>query len=75
VKTDSPIGVKIQDSVAVTFQIPLNRMSDFQSQLKEIVPVVSEKNLKIHKSMKPKLLNVPSYATVLKIDSIQSGAN
>lgn len=70
-KTDSRRVRVIPDSVAVSFQIPLNHVSDFESQIKEIVPIVSEKNLLSRKSLRPKLLNVPTYASVLKIDSVR----
>lgn len=74
VNTDSR-RIRVQDSVAVSFQIPLNHVSDFESQLKGIVPIVSERDLLTGKSVRPRLLNVPSYASVLKIDSVRGKAD
>jgi len=70
--TNAPLRVKLPDSVAVSFQIPLNRESDFESQLKEIVLVAIVRSQKL---MQPKLQNVPSYALVLKIDPVQPNTN
>ncbi|HTH55152.1 MAG TPA: hypothetical protein VL728_03855 [Cyclobacteriaceae bacterium] len=75
VRINSLTRVKIQDSVAVSFQIPLNRTSDFESQLREIELTVNERQWRGRKSLQPRLLNVPSYATVIKIDPIQANTD
>jgi hypothetical protein len=75
VKSDLSSRIKIQDSVSVSFQIPLNRSADFESQIKEIVLVVNERHLLREKSVRPRLLNVPSYATVLRVDSVRIKTN
>lgn len=71
-RVNSLFRISIQDSVTVSFQIPVNRASDFESQLEEIVPVINERHLRSKKSVQPRLLNVPSYAIVRKVDSVQT---
>jgi hypothetical protein len=71
VTTDLPNKRLAQDSVEATFQIPLHRIDDFNSQLNEITSSVRVKNLLKQKKLIPKLSNVPSYALVLKIDSLR----
>lgn len=71
---DSPVGI-VRDSVEASFQVPLNRVDDFKSQSQEIVSSVPSKYLTKRKSMLPKLSNVPSYAVLLRIDSVHLKAN
>jgi len=70
VQLDKNIDIKIADSVAVQFQIPINRVADFNLQAKEIICEVNSRLLKKNKVASPKLLNVPSYSIVLKTDSV-----
>jgi len=67
---DSPAPYGVPDSVRANFQIPVNRVMDFHIQAHEIVTSVNSNKLKTHKSVLPKLFNVPAYAQVLHVDSI-----
>ncbi len=71
---DFPIGI-VKDSVDASFQVPLNRVEDFKTQSREIVLSISTKYLIKRRSLLPKLSNVPSYAVLLRIDSVHLKAN
>ncbi|GHN00353.1 hypothetical protein WSM22_18420 [Cytophagales bacterium WSM2-2] len=60
------------DSVNANFQIPVSRKSDFDLQSKEIISRVSTRSMKKNGVALPRVLNVPSYAQLLRIDSIHS---
>lgn len=75
VRAGSSLFVKVRDSATVSFQIPLNRASDFESQLKEIMVLVTTGYSHGRKSVRPKLVNVPSYAIVVKLDSLEANTN
>lgn len=75
VVVDSPAGYIRQDSVRANFQIPLNRVMDFSLQSRELISSVSSKYLKEHKSARPTVLNLPSYALLISIDSVYAKTN
>lgn len=72
---DFPFGNVLQDSIEARFQVPLNRVDDFNSQSREIISSVSSNYLRKNKTCLPKLSNVPSYAQLLRIDSVHLKAN
>ncbi|MBS1508871.1 MAG: hypothetical protein JSS79_19700 [Bacteroidetes bacterium] len=70
VTTDKKTSVVFTDSVEAQFQIPVNRASDFNTLSREMVSQVSVRQLKQSNSIVPKVLNIPSYALLLRVDSV-----
>ncbi len=70
VETDQKTDLGLQDSVTARFQIPANQTEDFNHLVKEIILQVNIKYLKRNKVMVPVVLNLPSYAVLLTIDSV-----
>lgn len=73
--TDSHLIDKVQDSVNAIFQVPLNRLIDFQLQSSEIFSRLSLKYLEAHKSVRPTVVNVPAYAQLISIDLVYRKPN
>ncbi len=63
--------VKVQDSIDVQFQIPLNRAEDFNSQAQDIFSRANAQDLKKNKAVIPKVMNVPLFARLLRVDSVR----
>jgi hypothetical protein len=70
VTTDKKTSMVLADSVEAQFQIPVNRADDFKTLSRDIVSQVSTKQLKESDVAVPKVLNVPSYALLLRVDSV-----
>ena len=58
------------DSVEVLFQIPLGWEEDFKVQSREILSEVRASQLKKFHTVLPKVVNIPPYALLLKVDSV-----
>ncbi len=58
------------DSVQATFQIPTGREEDFNVQSREILSEVRATQLKKFHVVVPKVINIPPYALLLKVDSV-----
>jgi len=56
--------------VEAQFQIPVNRADDFKTLSHDIVSQVSTKQFKQSNFAIPKVLNIPSYAILLRVDSV-----
>jgi hypothetical protein len=67
--------VSTLDSVEALFQIPVSRVEDFKAQSKEILSEVKLRQLKKNKSAMPKVLNIPPYAILLRVDSVHAKFN
>ncbi len=72
---DSPEANTVQDSVSARFQVPLSRIMDFSLQSREMISAVNANYLKTHKSARPNVLNLPSYAQLISVDSVYIKAN
>ncbi len=68
-------GIFAQDSVEAHFQIPVIHVSDFLLQSREISSVVNGKSLRQNKVLLPRVLNMPTYAQLLRVDSVHIKAN
>lgn len=75
VTTDKKIKVTLPDSVEAQFQVPVNRVEDFKTLSREIVSQVSIRQWKQNSGVIPRVLNVPSYAIVLRVDSVYKNAH
>lgn len=71
VEIDKNPGWLLQDSVEATFQIPVNRRTDFDTQSREMISKVNAKTLIKYRTVLPKILNTPTYALLLRIDSVR----
>jgi hypothetical protein len=58
------------DSVEALFQIPAGREEDFKVQSREILSEVKVSQLKKFHVALPKVVNIPPYAFLLKVDSV-----
>jgi hypothetical protein len=65
IKVSGLVKLKSLDSVSTRFQVPVGRVSDFESQSKEIVWTFGRD------ALQPKLMNMPSYALLLGVDSVK----
>ncbi|HEV8514694.1 MAG TPA: hypothetical protein VGQ59_15530 [Cyclobacteriaceae bacterium] len=61
---------EMADSVEALFQIPLGREEDFKMQSLEILSEVRASQLKKFHVTLPKVVNIPPYALLLKVDSV-----
>jgi hypothetical protein len=61
---------EIADSVEALFQIPAGREGDFKMQAREILSEVRASRLKKFHVAFPKVVNIPPYALLLKVDSV-----
>jgi hypothetical protein len=58
------------DSVEALFQIPAGREEDFNVQAREILSEARATQLKKFHTVLPKVVNIPPYALLLKVDSV-----
>ena len=58
------------DSVEAIFQIPAGREEDFNLQVREILSEIRVSRLKKFHAVQPKVVNMPPYALLLKVDSV-----
>jgi hypothetical protein len=65
-------GKETYDSVQALFQIPANRQENFNVQSQEILSQVKIKQLTKNKSMVPRVLNIPPYALLLRVDTVHA---
>lgn len=70
VLVDKKSNLIVADSVKAQFQIPTNRVEEFNVLSREIYSQVSAKFLKLNNGMIPKVMNVPPYAQLLRVDSV-----
>lgn len=73
--TDKNSIVSALDSVEALFQIPVNRVEDFKVQSREILSEIKLRQFKKNKSAIPKVLNIPPYAILLRVDSVHASIN
>jgi hypothetical protein len=64
--------VNVPDSINALFQIPINRVEDFNKQANDIFSKADAKYLKKNKVMVPSVFNVPSFAQLLHVDSVHT---
>lgn len=74
VVSDLPLPLT-SDSVMAQFQIPVNRVDEFKSQMREITARVNSKFLKGRRFAAPKVSNLPTYSLLLHIDSVRLRAH
>ena len=63
-------GHEVADSVEALFQIPTGREGDFKVQSLEILSEVSASQFKNFHAARPKVINIPPYALLLRVDSV-----
>jgi len=61
---------EVADSVEALFQIPVGREEDFKLQSREILSEVRSSQLKKFHAVLPKIVNIPPYALLLRVDSV-----
>jgi len=61
---------EVADSVEALFQIPVGREEDFKLQSREILSEVRSSQLKKFHAVLPKVVNIPPYALLLRVDSV-----
>jgi len=70
IEKNSSIGVP--DSIEAQFQIPVNRLEDFNREASQIFSKANAKYLKVNKVMVPSVFNTPSFAQLLRVDSVHA---
>jgi hypothetical protein len=67
---DKKGGKEVADSVEALFQIPATREEDFKLQAREIISEVRATQFKKFEAAVPKVVNMPPYALLLRVDSV-----
>jgi hypothetical protein len=62
----------IADSVEALFQIPASREEDFKLQSREILSEVRASQFKKFQAALPRVVNIPPYALLLRVDSVHA---
>src|SRR5258706_3950918 len=75
VVSDKNSVIATSDSVEALFQVPVNRVEDFNVLSHEILSEVKTAQLKKDKAMLPKVLNIPPYVQLLHVDSVHAKTN
>lgn len=70
VTLDKNGGPEIADSVEAVFQVPASREEDFKLQAREILSEVKAAQFKKFRVALPKVVNIPPYALLLRVDSV-----
>jgi len=67
---DKRVGREVADSVEALFQIPASREEDFKLQAREILSEVRATQFKKFDAAVPRVVNLPPYALLLRVDSV-----
>jgi len=72
VMVDKSSGQEVADSVEALFQIPASREEDFKLQSHEILSEVRAKQFRKFRAAVPRVVNIPPYALLLRVDSVHA---
>ena len=72
VMVDKSSGQEVADSVEALFQIPASREEDFKLQSREILSEVRAKQFRKFRAAVPRVVNIPPYALLLRVDSVHA---